>query len=107
MEQETFDRLELKAKFFRGFGNVIKLAILESLIDGEKSVGEIVELVECKQSRISNQLACLRDCDLVRTRREGRRVFYSIKDAQVIEMLRMADAILARHAEQVYSCTRM
>jgi DNA-binding transcriptional ArsR family regulator len=107
MPEETMNRSELKAKFFRGFADWVRISILECLLDGEKSVAEIADAVGAKQSRISNHLACLRWCNFVQTRQEGRQIFYSIKDSQIEKILKIADNILASNAEQVYSCTRM
>ena len=107
IRQGNMNRSELKAKFFRGFADWVRISILERLIDGEKSVAEIAAAVGAKQSRISNHLACLRHCNFVQTRQEGKQIFYSIRDHQIKKMLEMADSILATNAEQVYSCTRM
>jgi DNA-binding transcriptional ArsR family regulator len=101
------DRQVLLAKYFTGFADPIRLAILECLLDGEKSVEEIRQHLGCKQPRISNHLACLRWCNFVQTRREGKRVFYSITDPAVREILRLGQQALSGNAERVYSCTRM
>ena len=100
-------RTELKAKLFRGFADWVRISILECLLEGEKSVAEIAAAVGAKQSRISNHLACLRWCNFVQTRQDGKQIFYSIKDTRIINILEIADTLLASNAEQVYSCTRM
>ncbi|MDP2951979.1 MAG: metalloregulator ArsR/SmtB family transcription factor, partial [Chloroflexota bacterium] len=52
-------KLELTTKFFRALGDPSRLKILDSLLDGDKNVGELVELVGSSQGRVSNHLACL------------------------------------------------
>ena len=53
----------------------------------EKSVSDIVDSTGCSQSLISHQLKILKDLDLVKTRKEGLRVYYSLKDGHVKELL--------------------
>lgn len=53
----------------------------------EKSVGDIVNQTGCSQSLISHQLKVLKDNDLVKTRKQGLRVYYSLKDGHIKEIL--------------------
>jgi len=98
---------ELTAKYFRALADPMRLTILELLLDGEKSVEEIRGAIGCKQPRLSNQLACLRWCDFVTTRRDGNRIFYSLAEPSIVEMLRLADRALANQADRIASCTRI
>lgn len=99
-------RLGLKAKMFRGFADETRLAILESLRKGEMTVTEISESLEQNQSNISNHLACLRDCGLVNTRRDGKNVYYSIASSRVKEFLKESDGILQEMYEGIYRCMK-
>lgn len=101
------DRLDLLAKLFRGFGDPVRLAVLQALEEGEKSVEELCELVGVKQPRMSNHLACLRWCQFVQTRREGQRVYYRLADPLVSQIIGLGERLMARHAERLYSCTRL
>ena len=56
----------------------------------EKNVGEIVEETGASQSLISHQLKVLKDFDLVATRREGTKIYYSLKDGHVKQLLSVA-----------------
>ena len=56
----------------------------------EKCVSEIVEDVKASQSLISHQLKVLKDFDLVSTRREGQKIYYSLKDGHVKQLLSVA-----------------
>ena len=100
-------RLLLTARFFRVLGDPTRLRILELLIEGEKSVTELVEAIGSAQGRVSSHLACLRWCGLIATRRDGKHVYYQLTDERVQELVSVAQAALAGSAEQVLSCTRL
>ncbi|TMC47696.1 MAG: helix-turn-helix transcriptional regulator [Chloroflexi bacterium] len=101
-------RSDLVAKYFRGFGDVTRLRILELLRNqGELSVGELVEHLGEPQPKVSNHLACLRWCGFVSARREHRTVYNRIADERVVEMLDLAHALLEDNAEHVAACCRI
>ena len=64
-----------------------RLVILCLLAEGERSVGEIEEILSMPQAAVSQQLARLRFDRLVRTRREGRTIYYSLANEQVTELM--------------------
>lgn len=67
-----------------------RLMILCNLASGEKSVGELEEMLDTRQAAVSQQLARLRKDNLVSFRRDGKTVYYSLSDfkaRQVIELL--------------------
>ena len=80
-------RLSLKAKLFRSLGDSTRLSILECLREGEKSTSQIVEETSQSQSNVSNHLSCLLDCGLVKNRRQGKNIFYSLTDKKVSKLL--------------------
>lgn len=99
---------DLVAKYFRGLGDPIRLRILELLRDeGELSVGELVERLGLAQPKVSNHLACLRWCGFIEARREHRTVLNQISDQRVVEMLALAQSLLADNAEHVATCCRI
>ena len=98
--------LTLKAKLFRGFADPSRLAILESLRSGPKSVGEVVFATGFAQSSVSTHLACLYECGLASRRQQGKFVYYSLSDERVAALLRMGDELLADVARGIYECTR-
>lgn len=53
----------------------------------ERSVTELVEETNCSQSLVSHQLKVLKELDLVKTRKDGLHVYYSLKDGHVKELL--------------------
>lgn len=98
--------IDLQAKLFRGFADPSRLAILQSLRDGERTVTDLVQATGLTQSNVSNHLACLRDCGLVALRQQGRFSYYSLRDERVARLLVLADELLAEVARGVYECTR-
>ena len=93
----------LTARFFKGLGDPVRLRILEFLDGGERSVGDIVEHLDMPQNKVSMHLGCLRWCGYVNTRREGRFIFYSLGDARVTQVVRLARDML--HGSEVYLMT--
>lgn len=99
---------DLVAKYFRGLGDSIRIRILGALrTHGELSVGELADRLNISQPKISNHLACLRWCGFVEARREHRTVLNRIADPRVVQMLELAQALLADNAEHVAACGRI
>ena len=96
--------VEIVAKYFRAFGDPTRLRILEELTEGERTVGELVELIGAPQPKVSSHLACLRWCGFVESRREFRTVHYRIADDRVEQMISLARSLLADNAEHVAAC---
>lgn len=69
--------------FLKALAHEGRLVILCHLADGEKAVGELEQLLGARQAAVSQQLARLRHEGLVRGRREGKTIFYSIGDPRV------------------------
>lgn len=68
------------ARFLKTLAHEGRLMILCHLGNGERSVGELEQLLSMRQAAVSQMLARLRDEGLVQTRRDGKTVFYSLKD---------------------------
>lgn len=64
-----------------------RLLLLCQLGKGEKSVGELEALLQLRQPTLSQQLGVLRAEGLVDTRRDGKRIYYSIADTRVLALL--------------------
>ena len=71
------------ADFFRIFADSTRIKILYSLYEEELCVGAIAQLLGMTQSAISHQLRALKNVRLVKSRREGKTVFYSLADDHV------------------------
>lgn len=98
--------IEIQAKLFRGLSDPSRLSILDALLNGPRSVSEIVEATGFTQPNVSNHLGCLRDCGLVTANQKGRYVHYELSDERVGRLLMLADELLADVAKGVYECTR-
>jgi DNA-binding transcriptional ArsR family regulator len=96
----------LKAKLFRGFSDMSRLAILEALRTEPSTVSALVERTGLSQPNVSNHLACLRDCGLVVSVPQGRYTLYQLSDERVNTLLGLAEELLADVARGVYECTR-
>ena len=64
-----------------------RLLLLCQLAQGERSVGELEELLDIHQPTLSQQLGVLRAEGVVRTRRDGKNIYYSVADPAVLEIL--------------------
>ena len=99
---------DLVAKYFRGLGDPLRVRILELLrTEGELSVGELAERLDAPQPKVSNHLACLRWCGFVEAERRRRTVLNRVADERVVQMLDLAQALLADNAEHVAACCRI
>lgn len=107
--RESTKHMDIAAKYMRGLGDSTRLAILQLLADrGELNVSQIVEaLGDIAQARVSDHLACLKWCHYVDTKREGRYVYYYIKDPRVLNVLALIEELASENAEQLASCERI
>ena len=83
------EKLEALAELFKAFGDSTRIRILYVLHEGELCVCDIASLVGMTQSAISHQLRVLRQLRLVRARRCGKTVYYSLADDHVKTILSM------------------
>ena len=81
------DKLYDLAEIFKVFGDSTRIRILYLLLESEMCVCDIAELLNMNQSAISHQLRILKNAKLVKNRREGKSVFYSLADAHVFTIL--------------------
>lgn len=77
------------AAFLKTLSHEGRLMILCHLTSGEKSVTELESLLSARQSAVSQQLARLRAEALVTTRREGKAIYYSIKDQRTLQIMQL------------------
>lgn len=89
-EEELFDL----ADFFKVFGDTTRIKILYVLSRSEMCVCDIASLLQMSQSAISHQLRVLKQMRLVKFRREGKTVFYSLADGHI-------ETILAQGMEHI------
>jgi len=75
------------AEFFKVFGDSTRIRIIVALLPGPMCVCDISELLGMNQSAISHQLRLLKTHRLVKARREGKSMFYSLDDEHVASIL--------------------
>ena len=83
------DRIYDLADLFKVFSDSTRIRILYALMDGEKNVSEICEAVEMTQSAVSHQLKTLKSSHLVKVRRDGKAMLYSLADDHVETILKI------------------
>lgn len=77
------DTLYNLSELFKVFGDATRIRIISALLDGEMCVFHLSEALGMGQSAISHQLRILRSAGLVKPRRSGKTVFYSLDDEHV------------------------
>lgn len=85
-EKETLDAI---AELFKGFADTTRVHILSLLAVEELCVTEIADKVSLSQSAISHQLRILKQMQLIKFRREGKNILYSLADDHVKTILQM------------------
>ena len=85
---------KLKAEFFKTLGHPARIRILELLVQGERSVGELQAEVGLEGSHMSQQLAVLRRAGVVEARKQGNSVIYSIASPDMAELMAVARKVL-------------
>ena len=86
LKDQTSTRL---ADLFSALSDPTRLRIISVLLDGERNVGEIASQLKMTESAMSHQLRGLRYMQLVRSRKDGRQVFYSLDDDHVAKLYRL------------------
>lgn len=88
--RNTTETMQDLASVFKIFGDFTRLTILSLLMDqDEMCVGDIAERLNMTQSGVSHQLALLKQSKLVKTKRDGKSIYYSIADEHVSEIIRI------------------
>ncbi|MGH9760365.1 MAG: ArsR/SmtB family transcription factor [Blastocatellia bacterium] len=92
-----------KAEFFKALAHPLRISILDALREGELTVNEISQRFEVEPANASQQLAVLRNKNIVVTRKEGASVHYSVSDRTIFKLLDVAKEIFNNHLVDVRS----
>ncbi len=97
---------KFKAKIFKALSDPVRLDILDFLRDREKCVCEIIPHVKLIQPLVSRHLKILKDCGIVRYRKDGNRRLYSITDQQIFKIIddltpELINALIKKMLEQI------
>jgi ArsR family transcriptional regulator len=106
MHSKKGSQLRFKAKIFNSLSDPVRLEIIEFLRGGEKCVCEIVPYVDLIQPVVSRHLKILKDCGLLKHRKQGNRRLYSVTDPRIFEIIDavgsdLVDALTKRIIEQI------
>jgi ArsR family transcriptional regulator len=74
------------AELFRAFSDTSRVRIMSVLVEGERNVGALAQLVGISESAVSHHLRSLRQMKLVQARREGKEVYYRVDDEHIIAL---------------------
>ena len=83
-------------EFLKALSHEARLVILCLLVEGEKSVAEIEQILSLRQPAVSQQLARLRADNLVETRRDGKNIYYTLARPEVREIIEALHAAFCR-----------
>jgi ArsR family transcriptional regulator len=91
---------EVKAELFKALAHPARVRVLEVLVDGERSVGDLQPLIGIELSHLSQQLGVLRRAGLVTSRKERSSVIYALRDPLVADLLAAAKQLLMARLSQ-------
>jgi DNA-binding transcriptional ArsR family regulator len=97
IDRQTFLTL---SEIFKLFADETRLRIICSILNTELCVCDLCELLNLNQSAVSHQLQLLRNSKLVKYRKEGKQVFYSLKDEHVESIIKIALAHITEKEEK-------
>ena len=86
---------KMKADFFKTLGHPARIRVLELLVDGERSVGQLIPAVGLEASSLSQQLGVLRRAGVVVARKQGNTVIYALASDDIAELMVLARRVLA------------
>ncbi len=97
MPESIFD---LQAQLCQTMSNATRLRIVHTLRDGPKSVGELAEVLELDQAKVSQHLAVLKSRGIVASQRQGSAVIYRITNPKIERICDLMREVLAEQAAQ-------
>ncbi len=100
---EILDRM---AEKFRTLGDPTRLAILRALLGGEKNVGTVVSETGQNQANVSKHLKLLAEAGMVRRRKEGLQVFYSVGDPLIEKLCELVCGSIREEAQAEFEHNR-
>lgn len=87
------------SEFLKSLANSQRLRILCLIIEGERPVGEIADVIGANQSSVSQNLALMRREGLVVPRRSGQTIYYRLADKKLIKMFRLLNDMFCKPAK--------
>ena len=102
MSKPIFDMsiYELQAEISKTIAHPLRIAIIHTLKDGEKTVNQLTEKLGASQSNISQHLAIMRQRQIVKTRKEGSTVYYRVSSTKISQACDMVREVLIEQLSQ-------
>src|SRR5260370_10178222 len=94
MRQQLSD---FKAEFFKALAHPLRISILDALGEGELTVNEISQRFDVEPANASQQLAVLRNRNIVMARKDGANVYYSVSGKSIFKLLDVTKEIFSHH----------
>ncbi len=91
---------KLHAEVCRVLGSANRIKILEVLREGEKAVGEIAEILGVRQTNVSQHLAVMRNKGVLKTRKEGTSIYYSVSNPKIIQACDLMRQVLLEQLKE-------
>lgn len=101
MNTHSEEMIKKAASFFKVVGDETRMKILCAISEGELCVNDIASAVGMTKSAVSHQLKLLKDEALIKPRRDGKNIFYSLDDQHVVDIIEIAFT----HIEHAHHCT--
>lgn len=93
----SFEKADEMANFYKVIGDKTRVKILYTLVNQECCVQEIALALNMTHSAISHQLSKLKEFRLVKARREGKEIYYSLDDEHVLDIFNLTLEHLKHH----------
>ena len=102
MIKKEFDMTiyNLQAEISKTLAHPLRIALLHTLKDGEKTVNELVEILNASQSNISQHLALMRQRQMVKTRKNGSSVYYRVANPKISQACDIMREVLMEQLSQ-------
>ena len=84
------------AELFRAFSDTSRVRILSIIVEQETNISQLAELIGLSESAVSHHMRGLRQIRLVRSRRDGKEVFYSVDDPHIVALFQQG----VRHVQE-------
>ena len=101
MENNNNKRIfEMQAEVCKTLTNPKRLEIIHALKDGEKNVTELVEILGIPKANVSQHLSVMKNRGILKSRREGVNIYYSISNPKVIEACNLMREVLTEQLRE-------
>lgn len=104
--QANDDMNEARAKIFSALGDPTRLHIFQTLVEANQplNVGELCDRTDLGTNLVSHHLQCLKNCQIVDSKRDGRKKYYEVSRPEAVQMLSLADDCIRQNIESVLGC---